>query len=194
MRPWPANNIMKTFLFLVGLLLPLGAFAQGQEFQLTKINRALISAPDFSYTGAQQYTTDQRDRWLEVEAEFTAGPEWTDELTVRYYILIGGKLLTGEVTHVNIPKGRDRRSVVYVAPRTLARIMDNKPLPPNAIQNIAVELVQQGAVKAQGSLDRAAPNWYSSLTQVPGFVLNKSQTPFAPLYWNRYEQIKAGER
>jgi hypothetical protein len=26
--------------------------------------------------------------------------------------------------------------------------------------------------------------------QVAGFLLNKNETPFAPLYWDRYEQIK----
>ena len=30
-----------------------------------------------------------------------------------------------------------------------------------------------------------------NLPQVTGMVLNKTQTPFAPLYWDRYEAIKA---
>jgi hypothetical protein len=164
------------------------------EYQLTKVNRALISSPDFSFTGAQQYNTDQRERWLEVEAEFAAGPEWTDELTVRYFILINGRLLTGEVTHVNIAGGRDRRSVMYVSPRTLARIMEGRPLTPASLQNIGVQIVQQGAVRSEISLQRAQPNWYAAISQVPGFVLNKNETPFAPLYWDRYEQIKAATR
>jgi hypothetical protein len=33
------------------------------EFQLTKISKNLISTPQFAYTGAQQYQTNQRDRW-----------------------------------------------------------------------------------------------------------------------------------
>ena len=189
---------MKTKLLLLACLFPWTVLAQtarpGVEFQITKINRSLISAPDFTYSGAQQYRADQRDRWLEVEVEFGAAPEFTDELTVKYFILINGKLLTGEVTHVNVPEGRDRRSVVYISPRTLARVMANRPLPPNAIQNIAVQIVQQGAVKSELSLVRAQPNWYAAVPQVPGFVLNKNETPFAPLYWDRYEQIKSAGR
>jgi hypothetical protein len=46
-------------------------------------------------------------------------------------------------------------------------------------------------VKAEASLNRAAPQWFATLPQVSGFVLNKNQTPFAPLYWDRYEQIKS---
>lgn len=169
------------------------ALAQGRsggEFQVTKISRNLITAPQFTYTGAQQYQANQRDRWLEVEVEFSAAPEFTDELTFKYFILINGKLLTGEVTHTNIAAGRDVRSVMYVSPKTLARVMAGRPLAPNAIQNIAVQIVQQGAVKHELSAERAAPNWYATLPQVAGLVLNKNETPFAPLYWDRYEQIK----
>ena len=191
---------MKTKIFLglfVSILLQASAFAQGRpagEFQIGKITRNLITTPLYSYTGAQQFQSNQRDRWLEVEVEFAAAPEFTDELTFKYFILINGKLLTGEVTHVNVPAGRDNRSVMYVSPRTIARLMGNRPMTPNAIQNIAVQIVQQGAVKAESSLDRAAPNWFASMPQVGGLVLNKNETPFAPLYWDRYEQIKAPSR
>jgi len=45
-------------------------------------------------------------------------------------------------------------------------------------------------VKAESSLARAQPQWFATLPQISGFVLNKDQTPFAPLYWDRYPQIK----
>src|SRR5256885_5865659 len=102
------------------------AQTRGVDFQLTKITKNLVSTPQFSYTGAQQYPTNQRDRWLEVEVEFAATPEFTDELTFKYFILLNGKLLTGEVTHINVAAGRENRSVVYVSPRSLARIMGNR--------------------------------------------------------------------
>ena len=89
------------------LVMPMG-FAQTRaaaEFQLTKITKNLVSTPQFAYTGAQQYQTNQRDRWLEVEVEFTAAPEFTDELTFRYFVLLNGRLLTGEVHHINIAAG-----------------------------------------------------------------------------------------
>jgi hypothetical protein len=41
---------------------------------------------------------------------------------------------------------------------------------------------------------RARPQWYSGLPAVAGFTLNKNETPFAPLYWDRYEQIKPAGR
>ena len=186
---------MKTNSLLAFLVfLPLIAFGQtgpATDFQIKKITKSLISTPQIAYTGGQSYKTNQRDRWLEVEVEFTAAPELTDELTFKYYILFNGNLLTGEVTHVSIPAGRENRSVMYVSPRALARFANNRPIAENSCQNIAVQIVQQDAVKAEASLNRAQPQWFTTLQPVPGFVLNKNQTPFAPLYWDRYEQIKA---
>ncbi len=185
---------MKSLSFAVaGLLVAHGVIAQGRpgaEFAINKISRNLIATPQFTYSGAQQHTTNQRERWLEVEVEFAAAPEYTDELTLKYFILFNGKLLTGEVTHVNVAAGRDNRSVMYVSPKTLNRLMGNRPITANSIQNIAVQLVQQGAVKAELSLERGQPQWFAGMPQVGGFVLNKNETPFAPLYWDRYEQIK----
>lgn len=164
------------------------------EFQLTKITKNLITAPQYTYTGAQQYQANQRDRWLEVEVEFAAAPEFTDELTLKYFILVNGKLLTGEVTHTSIAAGRENRSVMYVSPRTLGRFMGNRAVTANAVQNVAVQIVQGGAVKSELSQDRAQPQWFASLPAITGAVLNKNETPFAPLYWDRYEQIKAPSR
>jgi len=164
--------------------------AFGADFQLTKISKNLISTPQFSYSGGQQYPANQRDRWLEVEVEFTAAPEITDELTFKYFVLINGKVLTGEVTHVNVAAGRENRSVMYVSPRTLLRFNGNRPIAPNTVQNVAVQVLQQGAVKDELSFTRTAGSWYAGVPTLTGFLLNKNETPFAPLYWDRYEQIK----
>jgi hypothetical protein len=105
-------------------------------------------------------------------------------------MLINGKLLTGEVTHVNIPAARENRSVMYVTPKTLQRLLLGRPLTNNALQNVAVRLTQQGALKSELSLNRAPAQWYATIPEVTGLVLNKNETPFAPLYWDRYCQIK----
>lgn len=186
-----------TLFLLASVLVSVTALGQGRvatEFALTKITKNLITAPQFSYTGAEQFPINQRDRWLEVEAEFSAAPEYTDELTVKYFILINGKLLSGEVTHTNVAAGRENRSVMYVSPRTLARLMGDRPVGPNAVQNVAVQILQKGSVQSELSVERAAPQWFAALPAVAGFVLNKNETPFAPLYWDRYEQIKASSR
>ena len=121
-----ANSLAAFLIFL-----PLFASAQTRpaaDFQITKITRNLIPTPQFAYAGGAQNQTNQRDRWLEVEVEFKATPELTNELTFKYYILFNGTLLTGEVTHVNIPAGRENRSVMYIPPRALARFANNRAI------------------------------------------------------------------
>ena len=186
---------MKTFFRVLPILflLPLTAFSQAraQEFQITKITKNLITTPQIGYSGAQQYQSNQRDPWLEVEVTFASAPEVADDVTLKYYILVNGKLLTGEVIHTNIIAGKEHRSVMYVPPRALLRFNNNRTVTATTIENIAVQIVQQGTVKDEVSLNRAPAQWYSSIPAVSGFVLNKNETPFAALYWDRYEQIKA---
>lgn len=179
------------FLILGFALVPLTCRAQiratgGREFQITKITKNVVPTPDY---GLGQYRGGSNDRWLEVEVEFNAAPEWTDELSLKYYILFNGRLLTGEVTHVNIPGGLNR-SVMYVIPVAVVRFAGNRPILPSAFQNIAVQVIQGGTVKDESSLVRAPGQWFAALSPVSGFVLNKNETPFAPLYWDRYAQIK----
>src|SRR5437870_4070675 len=152
-------KLKPSVLALVGISgLAAATFAQtpGGQYQVTKITKNFITNPQFTYTGAEQYIANQRDRWLEVEVEFTSTAESTDELTLRYYILVNGKVLTGEVTHTNIAGGRESRSVMYVSPQALARLMGKSPLGPNSVQNIAVQLVQQAAVKDEQNMVRAS--------------------------------------
>ena len=179
---------------LLGFASGLFAQAPSGQIQITKISKNLITNPQFTYTGAEQFVAGQRDRWLEVEVEFTSTADFTDDLTLRYYILVNGKLLTGEVTHTNIAGGRECRSVMYVPPQALIRVMGNRPIASNSVQNIAVQAVQQGAVKDEQSLTRSAPQWYKGIPSLSGLVLNKNETPFASLYWDRYEQIKTPGR
>jgi len=162
---------------------------RGSDIQLTKISRDLVLPPDFNYTGAEKLR-ESHDRWLKVEVQFAAAPEFTDEVIFKYYILIGGKILTGEVTHVNVLAGRELYSCMYVPPHALAYVLGNRPPNTTSVENVAVQVLQKGEVKDELSMARARPQWFTSLPALPGFVLNKSETPFAPLFWGYYEQIK----
>jgi len=171
------------------------AFGQGRasEFRVTKINRDLITSPDFNYSGAEQQRSNH-ERWLRVDVQFSAAPEFTDELTFKYYILAGGKVLTGEVTHVNILAGRELYSVMYVPPHALAQVLRSRTPNTNSIENVAVQILQKGEVKDEFMMARGRPDWFSTLPALSGFVLNKNETPFAPLFWDHYEQIKPAGR
>ena len=172
---------MKFGPLLAALLLSSASFAAAQnrasDLQLTKITRDLIQSPEYTYSGAETFRINSRDRWLAVNVDFTALPDFTPEATFKYYVLLDGKLLTGDVTHVNILAGKELHTVMYVPPRALAHLMGNRTLTINAVQNIAVPVLEQGAVKDEISLTRAQPEWFAALPAVSGFLLNKNETP-----------------
>jgi hypothetical protein len=184
---------MKTCLFsLVAIAaLTLSASAQAPvgpgSVKLAKPQPAVIKSPDFQLNGGPQKRT-VFGQWLEVEVQYATIPETIDELTFKYTILIQNTLLDGEVTYVNIPAGREHVAVMYVAPRALLRLTGGKPLTNASIENVWVQATKQGQILDQTSFRGSGqvPN----LPHLAGLVLNKNETPFAPLYYDRYEAIK----
>ncbi len=184
---------MKTFslTLVAGLALTLGAHAQtamkAGDVKLGKVQPAMVKTPEFSLTSGPQKRSKPGD-WLEVEIEYETKPEDVDELTFTYTIMVEKKLLVGQVTHINIPKGREHYSVMYVSPRSLLKLTGGKALTAGSIENVWVSVERQGV-----KLDAPAtlkPGAIPNVAQVPGLVLNKDETPFAPLFYDRYEAIK----
>jgi hypothetical protein len=157
-----------------------------RNVKLSKIQPAALSTPEFSVNIPNKRSESLK--WFEVEVEFEIdGVEIVDELTFKYIILINDKLCTGEVTHVNIPKGNNRYSVMYISPRSIDRITGGKPLNQGMVENIWVTIEKQGQKLAEKSLQKATiPN----KQQVPGMLVPKSETPFQVLWWDRYEALK----
>lgn len=201
---FPSKALLAAAVVLLGA--GSGAFAQqaNSEYKITKVEPNLIESPTF--TGVRY---DKRgfkaSNWLEVEVTFEwqprlKDPKYTDELTFNYYILLKnvtqlapkGTLLVGSVTLANIPQGREMHTVVYVSPRTLERFFEGKPPTSGAtaVSAIGVTISKQGQLVSQFSTGNFAPQWWSQFQQTPGFVMNKSETPFAPLAWDYYEAIK----
>ncbi len=160
------------------------------DYAITKVQPAVVQTPEIQFTGTQ-HRSGRAEQWLEVEVQFQSNVDMTDELTFKYYILLAGKCLTGEVTHVNVPRGRDLYSVMYVSPRTLARVLEGHSMNAQAIENAGVQILFKGQLVAEKSFKEAGGEWWQKMQQIPGLVLNKNQTPFSPLYWDRYEAIKA---
>ena len=155
------------------------------------INVSVETTPEFStlanQTQSKRYTLG---KWLEVEVEFSSAVA-AKEATFHYNILLANTLLVGEVTHVDITPGQSLFSVMYVAPRALQTVLRGQPLTTSSVQNIDVQILRPGvSTPLSDKMLRAGAPFYSTMQQVPGMVLNKNQTPFAFLWWDRYEPIK----
>lgn len=185
----------------VALLLPFAA--QAEEFAISKIDFALQESPKMSGSGYDKKVT-RPSSWLEVEVTFdwtprAAEPLYLDELTLNYYILLNNKskdfpqgaLLVGSVNHVSVGQGKGLKSVMYVAPRTLERFFGGKiPNTANqAVAGVGVTISKAGQVVAESSTSGKG-QWWTTYQQTQGYVLNKSETPFAHLGWDYFEAVK----
>jgi hypothetical protein len=180
------------------------------EVTISKIDPQLVTAPAISYSGSPTKVVTPK-KWAEIETTFTWQPanpteKYTDELTVNYYVLLNNKstqypqgaLLTGQTALASVPaKSLDSgnaqlRTVIYICPRTLERFFGGKaPTDINsAFTDIGVTFSKQGQVIFQKSLKSASGAWWPQFQQTPGLLLNKADTPFAPLNWDYYEGVK----
>jgi hypothetical protein len=179
------------FFFVAVAALTIAAQAQvpvgPNSIKLGKVQPAAVKTPEFNLTSGPQKRSRSQD-WLEVEVEFETVPEVIAELTFKYTILFEKKLLDGEVTHVNIPKGKEHYSVMYVSPRAIERLTGGKPMSGASIENVWVEVLNQGQRLA---ITSHRPGNIPNAPHLGGMVLNKSETPFAPLFYDRYEAIKS---
>lgn len=189
------------------VVLSAGTFVQAQsnsEYKITKVDSNLLESPTF--TGVRYDKRGYKPgNWLEIEVTFdwrpkAKEPKYTEELTFNYYILLKnksqqfpqGSLLVGSVTLTSIPQANNMHTVVYVSPRSLERFFDGK-VPANGaavVEAVGVTISKQGQLVSEFSTGNFRPQWWSQFQQVPGYVLNKSETPFGPLAWDYYEAIK----
>ena len=199
------NKIVTSILLAAGTL-SIATARPAKDFQILKITPDLATTPEYNFAFWPKNKKVQKNKdWLEVEVSFEwqpreQKPEFLDELTFNYFILLnnksrenpGGTLLTGTVTHVAIPQAKGLNSVMYVSPRTLERFFEGKipSTASSAITDVGVTITKQGQTVAEASW-KGRGQWWSALQQVSGYVLNKNDTPFAPLAWDYYEAIKA---
>jgi hypothetical protein len=194
-------------LALAALSLAPLAQAQNTGFSIDDIAISLEPTPVYNLSIGPQRKAKSQD-WMMVETKFSYEPRdrnadpFLDELTINYYVLLDNKsrenpkgtLLTGTITHVAIPPGKDLNSVAFVSPRTLQRFFEGKtPSKAQATQAVGITISQQGQIVAEQSVGagKGKPQWWNQFQQTPGYVLSKDETPFAPLFWDYYEALKA---
>ena len=178
-------------LLLIGVFVaasPLSAQQLNPEFRISKIDVAFQDTPDLGGSGYGKRVR-KAGTWLEIETTFDWTPakpdqKYLDDLTVNYFILLKnpsaespkGTLLTGSANHVMVSAGKDKKSVVYVAPRVLEKLFDGR-LPGTAgaaVAGVGVEISQGGQVVAEqttqgrGAWCRKRVSW-----RLPDRTMNK---------------------
>jgi hypothetical protein len=165
---------------------PTATSAKLGEVDIDKPETNLVNTPEFQITGGQSKRFEVR-RWLEIEWPYSTKGLLTDEITFTLNVQVGGKILPGSVTYTQIPEGK-HFGVMYIAPRALESIA-GRNVTANAIQGVWIT-----ATNTQGQTIAVFPKRQPPIPNVnrqEGLLLKKPETPFAPLYWDRYEALKA---
>ena len=206
---------------IASLFLICAPTAQAQvntEFSIKKIDPALVETPQISAGSyrKQQSGATRPIPWLEVDVNFERNEvskqasKFTDDLVVNFYILLNNAALTedkkptlliGSTTISDVPYGKGLHAAAFVAPQSLVRYFDGKA--PINIQQAVIDVgvtISSGsdlaAISSLKNLDVAkqGKGWWeaeSGMNKVSGRVLEKTQTPFAPLAWDYYLPSKS---
>ncbi|MFC7336517.1 Amuc_1102 family pilus-like protein [Haloferula chungangensis] len=124
---------------------------------------------------------------------------FVDQITVKWSVALknpdgrGFILLTKDINHINVPIDEEVFTCVYLSPNTLKRVTGSDTAGKSSVDRVAVEVLVNGrAVAAESS--KGNPDWVTSgslSNQSNRFpLLNKMETPFAMLWWDRYAEIE----
>ena len=104
--------------------------------------------------------------------------------------------LTGSVTYVNVPAGKDLYGVFYVHPNTLGRYSGDRGYEDfDRKYNIHIEANVGGVLMdaIDKKKDPSGPTWFQPLIPIANLVYRQDQTPFIIADPDRYPAIKLTE-
>jgi hypothetical protein len=179
--------------FLIPAVLSFAQEPQGSApppFRINAVRQRLLSPPDYRSivmdTGARAVGVGQN--WLRIETEFESSPEWADDVQLKYYVLLGrgdnARILVGDMTYINVARGSQHSSAMFVHPNTLQRYGGGQ------VEAVAVQLFYKGRLIDQSSYPPSDNRWWERGTAISGLVLAPRDTPWSIFAFDRYESPK----
>jgi hypothetical protein len=185
-----------------------GAFGQAAKVVGDKPSFDDIPSPEFA--GAKNKSFKPKD-WLEIEVKLNMAlsPEpkskTCDKITVKWYIAIKNPekpttmmLLSKDIDYVNVPLQEDIYCSVYLSPSSIKRVTGLDRSGKQAVEYVGYEVLVNGE-KVASETNKGKPGWWNAASDkisrseaVP--LLNKSETPFGPMWWDRYAEVSAERR
>ena len=185
-----------------------GAFGQAAKIVGDKPSFDDLPSPEFA--GAKNKSFKPKD-WLEIEVKLNMAlsPEpkskTCDKITVKWYIAIKNPekpntmlLLSKDIDYVNVPLQEDIYCSVYLSPSSIKRVTGAERSGKQAVEYVGYEVLMNGE-KVASETNKGKPGWWNAASDkisrseaVP--LLNKSETPFGPMWWDRYAEVSAERR
>jgi hypothetical protein len=166
---------------------------------------AFDDLPSPQFAGGKQKDFKPKD-WLELEAKLRISmspaplSKTCERLTVKWYVAVKNPekpgsmlLLTKEVEHVNAPLDEDVYCSVYLSPASIKRLTGFDRAGKSSVEAVGYEVLINGERLIQET-SKFKPGWWSAASDkisrsdtVP--LLNKSETPFAAMWWDRFIEV-----
>lgn len=201
------NSFSITFSSIVAALALGSAF--GQAVKVTGESPSFDDLPSPQFAGVKNKRFTPLD-WLEIEAplkvEMSPEPasKTCDKMTIKWYVAVKNVekpgtflLFSKEIEHVNVPLNEEIFGSVFISPASLRRITGSGTGGKSAVEFVGYEVLVNGEKKAEGT-NKGKPGWWNTGSDkisrseaVP--LLNKNETPFSAMWWDRYPEI-SGER
>jgi len=205
MRTSLSKTLFCGIAFAAVLLVP--SVSNAQQKGVGKVTADKLPSPEISIIGKNKNFRPKD--WMEAEVELNlpaANAEqkkagYFDQITVKWYVAVPNPenptttiKLEKDVTHVNVPVGEAVYSSIYLSPNTLKRLTGRDRFDMAQIKDVSVEVMVNGNKIGEGSLKNIAPKWWENPAvsdQSSKFpLLNKNETPFKVLWWDRYAEIE----
>jgi len=184
--------------------------ANAQTFKVEGGKPSFDDLPSPEFSGGKQKSFKPKD-WLEIEASLKvqmspAPPSQTAErILVKWYVAVEHPdkkgaylLLTKDVTHVNVPLEEEIYTSVYLSPSSVKRLTGSDRGGKKAVYLVGYEVLVNGVKVAEES-DKNKPGWWNVASDkisrsdtVP--LLDKSESAFAKMWWDRYAEVLVERR
>lgn len=198
---------------LLGLIASPAAFGQAKDSPVVFVNReaitaSFVTAPSLNAGDAPPPPAGGGNQWLKVEFHYGITPAKGDfQDAVEFKVWIEGRDLldpqgkpgegiavglTGSVTYVNIPRGKDVYGVFYVHPSTIGRYSGARGAEDFTRKfDIHVQALVGGVEMDHFDKNKEQdPNWFQQLKAIPNLVYRQDQCPFIVSSPDRYPAIK----
>ncbi|MBI4025601.1 MAG: hypothetical protein HY360_11525 [Verrucomicrobia bacterium] len=179
------------------------------DIKIKKIDVELSLAPRYTTQGQsipRQAQSDQNRKWLVVEAELESGPDWVDEVTVKFFVVANYgstakekpadnyDILATSVTVVNMQRnvGTGQKNIVpvFMDANTVKRYGATGIQ--QFIPQVAVQVIYKGTLQDTHWMTGVQKDVRFWETKQPraGVLLNLTQSPWSPAFLDHYEQVK----
>lgn len=187
-------------------LIPGTTQAQDAAVKFDKVEAEFGQPPNVGAKGLPRARSPKN--WMIVNFNYESfpyeGQDFLDEITFKVYIEGAEKedakdrdgvtvVLTGEVTYINIPAGKDINGVFFVNADAVERYDIERKT--NTF-NIRVEAMEKGKLADFVEKNRRedSEDWFTAYGKKEGLVLNQNQSPWVSSSVSAFPQIKMDKK